>query len=308
MDTMYTPQTTEATPSQPIRVMLVDDQRLVRGGLSMLVNSQPDLQVVMEADDGLAAVDVFDRMLTEGNAPQVILMDVRMPHCDGLEAARRIMERDAQRGAAEGNTTEGKVAERERVRIIMLTTFDMDEYVYAAVRAGASGFLLKDAPPEQLLDAIRTVHRGDAVMAPSATRRLLEHMIPVLDSPAGAPVAPAAPVAAHTDSAPATPPVSGSELPKATFIPAKSFSPADSSHQAEPAQDYPHRELIEQLSPREFEVLGLIACGLSNAEIMRELVLSEATVKTHVSHVLAKLGARDRVQVVIMAYEAGIAH
>ena len=270
--------------TQPIRVMLVDDQRLVRGGLSMLVNSQPDLQVVMEADDGLAAIDVFDRMVSDGQAPQVILMDVRMPHCDGLEAARRILERDGER------------EEDERVRIIMLTTFDIDEYVYSAVRAGASGFLLKDTPPEQLLEAIRTVHRGDAVIAPSATRRLLEQMIPVLDSPA--PATPAAPIAG---SVPANPPAAGSELPKATFIPADSASLA-------PAQDYPHRELIEQLSPREFEVLGLIARGLSNAEITRELVLSEATVKTHVSHVLAKLGARDRVQAVIMAYEAGIAH
>lgn len=270
------PQTT-----QPIRVMLVDDQRLVRGGLSMLVNSQPDLQVVMEADDGLAAIDVFDRMVSEGRAPQVILMDVRMPHCDGLEAARRILERDGER------------EEDERVRIIMLTTFDIDEYVYSAVRAGASGFLLKDTPPEQLLEAIRTVHRGDAVIAPSATRRLLEQMIPVLDSPA--------PVVPTAESVPAIPPAAGSELPKATFIPAEHAS-------FEPVQDYPHRELIEQLSPREFEVLGLIARGLSNAEITRELVLSEATVKTHVSHVLAKLGARDRVQAVIMAYEAGIAH
>ncbi len=276
--------------AQPIRVMLVDDQRLVRGGLSMLVNSQPDLQVVMEADDGLAAIDVFDRMVSEGQAPQVILMDVRMPHCDGLEAARRILERDGER----------EVSEDERVRIIMLTTFDIDEYVYSAVRAGASGFLLKDTPPEQLLEAIRTVHRGDAVIAPSATRRLLEQMIPVLDSPA-----PAAPAA---DSVQATPPAAGSELPKATFIPAKPAIPVDSSYQSEPVADYPHRELIEQLSPREFEVLGLIARGLSNAEITRELVLSEATVKTHVSHVLAKLGARDRVQAVIMAYEAGIAH
>lgn len=282
------PQTT-----QPIRVMLVDDQRLVRGGLSMLVNSQPDLQVVMEADDGLAAIDVFDRMVSEGQAPQVILMDVRMPHCDGLEAARRILERDGER----------EVSEDERVRIIMLTTFDIDEYVYSAVRAGASGFLLKDTPPEQLLEAIRTVHRGDAVIAPSATRRLLEQMIPVLDSPA--PVVPTAPAA---ESVPAIPSVTGSELPKATFIPAEPASPANSSYQSEPVQDYPHRELIEQLSPREFEVLGLIARGLSNAEITRELVLSEATVKTHVSHVLAKLGARDRVQAVIMAYEAGIAH
>ncbi|WP_294632911.1 response regulator transcription factor [uncultured Rothia sp.] len=275
------PQTT-----QPIRVMLVDDQRLVRGGLSMLVNSQPDLQVVMEADDGLAAIDVFDRMVSEGQAPQVILMDVRMPHCDGLEAAHRILERDGER----------EVSEDERVRIIMLTTFDIDEYVYSAVRAGASGFLLKDTPPEQLLEAIRTVHRGDAVIAPSATRRLLEQMIPVLDSPA-----PAAPVVPAAESVPAIPPAAGSELPKATFIPAEHAS-------FEPVQDYPHRELIEQLSPREFEVLGLIARGLSNAEITRELVLSEATVKTHVSHVLAKLGARDRVQAVIMAYEAGIAH
>ena len=272
--------------AQPIRVMLVDDQRLVRGGLSMLVNSQPDLQVVMEADDGLAAIDVFGRMVSEGQAPQVILMDVRMPHCDGLEAARRILERDGER----------EVSEDERVRIIMLTTFDIDEYVYSAVRAGASGFLLKDTPPEQLLEAIRTVHRGDAVIAPSATRRLLEQMIPVLDSPA-----PAAPVAPVADSAQATTPAAGSELPKATFIPAEHAN-------LEPVQDYPHRELIEQLSPREFEVLGLIARGLSNAEITRELVLSEATVKTHVSHVLAKLGARDRVQAVIMAYEAGIAH
>ena len=278
------PQTT-----QPIRVMLVDDQRLVRGGLSMLVNSQPDLQVVMEADDGLAAIDVFDRMVSEGQAPQVILMDVRMPHCDGLEAARRILEHDGER----------EVSEDERVRIIMLTTFDIDEYVYSAVRAGASGFLLKDTPPEQLLEAIRTVHRGDAVIAPSATRRLLEHMIPVLDSPApAAPVVPATPAA---ESVPVIPPAAGSELPKATFIPAEHAS-------FEPVQDYPHRELIEQLSPREFEVLGLIARGLSNAEITRELVLSEATVKTHVAHVLAKVGARDRVQAVIMAYEAGIAH
>lgn len=278
------PQTSAPQTTQPIRVMLVDDQRLVRGGLSMLVNSQPDLQVVMEADDGLAAIDVFDRMVSEGQAPQVILMDVRMPHCDGLEAAHRILERDGER------------EEDERVRIIMLTTFDIDEYVYSAVRAGASGFLLKDTPPEQLLEAIRTVHRGDAVIAPSATRRLLEQMIPVLDSPA--PVVPTAPAA---ESVLAIPSAAGSELPKATFIPAEHAS-------FEPVQDYPHRELIEQLSPREFEVLGLIARGLSNAEITRELVLSEATVKTHVSHVLAKLGARDRVQAVIMAYEAGIAH
>lgn len=174
--------------------------------------------------------------------------------------------------------------------------------MYLGGGAGASGFLLKDTPPEQLLEAIRTVHRGDAVIAPSATRRLLEQMIPVLDSPAPVvPTAPAAPAAPAAESVLAIPSAAGSELPKATFIPAEHAS-------FEPVQDYPHRELIEQLSPREFEVLGLIARGLSNAEITRELVLSEATVKTHVSHVLAKLGARDRVQAVIMAYEAGIAH
>jgi len=217
------PQTSAPQTTQPIRVMLVDDQRLVRGGLSMLVNSQPDLQVVMEADDGLAAIDVFDRMVSEKQAPQVILMDVRMPHCDGLEAAHRILERDGER------------EEDERVRIIMLTTFDIDEYVYSAVRAGASGFLLKDTPPEQLLEAIRTVHRGDAVIAPSATRRLLEQMIPVLDSPT-----PAAPVA---ESVQATPPAAGSEIPKATFIPAEHAS-------FEPVQDYPHRELIARVACR----------------------------------------------------------
>ena len=151
----------------------------------------------------------------------------------------------------------------------MLTTFDVDEYVYAAVRAGASGFLLKDAPPEELLGAIRTIHRGDAVIAPSATRRLLEHMIPVLE--------------VHSEQ--------------------------DSANIAPTSQEEPqllHQELMQTLSPREHEVLRLIAQGLSNVEISRALVLSEATIKTHVSHVLAKLDARDRVQAVIMAYEAGI--
>ena len=149
--------------NEQITVMLVDDQQLVRGGLKMLINSQPDLQVVLEADDGAAAVDSYARMAEEGTAPQVVLMDVRMPIMDGLEAAKSILELNVPDS-----------------RVIMLTTFDVDEYVYAAVRAGASGFLLKDAPPEELLGAIRTIHRGDAVIAPSATRRLLEHMIPVL--------------------------------------------------------------------------------------------------------------------------------
>ena len=231
---------------EKITVMLVDDQQLVRGGLKMLVDSQPDLQVVMEADDGAAAVDSYARLAEQGQAPNIVLMDVRMPVLDGLQAATRILEMHAPQS-----------------HVIMLTTFDLDEYVYSAVRAGASGFLLKDAPPEELLGAVRTVYRGDAVIAPSATRRLLKHMIPVLDT----------------------------------------------SRENAAAQEQPvlqHQELIEQLTPREYEVLKLVAEGLSNSEIGRELVLSEATIKTHVSHVLNKLDARDRVQAVIMAYEAGI--
>ena len=238
--------------NEQITVMLVDDQQLVRGGLKMLINSQPDLQVVLEADDGAAAVDSYARMAEEGTAPQVVLMDVRMPIMDGLEAAKSILELNVPDS-----------------RVIMLTTFDVDEYVYAAVRAGASGFLLKDAPPEELLGAIRTIHRGDAVIAPSATRRLLEHMIPVLE--------------VH------------SEQDSASIAPALQEDP-----------QLLHQELMQTLSPREHEVLRLIAQGLSNVEISRALVLSEATIKTHVSHVLSKLDARDRVQAVIMAYEAGI--
>ena len=230
--------------NEQITVMLVDDQQLVRGGLKMLINSQPDLQVVLEADDGAAAVDSYARMAEEGTAPQVVLMDVRMPIMDGLEAAKSILELNVPDS-----------------RVIMLTTFDVDEYVYAAV--------LKDAPPEELLGAIRTIHRGDAVIAPSATRRLLEHMIPVLE------------VHSEQDSA--------------------SIAPTP---QEEP--QLLHQELMQTLSPREHEVLRLIAQGLSNVEISRALVLSEATIKTHVSHVLSKLDARDRVQAVIMAYEAGI--
>lgn len=235
---------------EKITVMLVDDQQLVRGGLKMLVDSQPDLQVVMEADDGAAAVDSYARLAEQGHAPNIVLMDVRMPVLDGLQAATHILEMHAPQS-----------------HVIMLTTFDLDEYVYSAVRAGASGFLLKDAPPEELLGAVRTVYRGDAVIAPSATRRLLKHMIPVLDT-------------------------------------SRENAAAEAPPQEQPVLQ--HQELIEQLTPREYEVLKLVAEGLSNSEIGRELVLSEATIKTHVSHVLNKLDARDRVQAVIMAYEAGI--
>ncbi|UPO78682.1 response regulator transcription factor [Arthrobacter sp. Helios] len=227
---------------EPIRVALVDDQQLVRGGFKMLINSQPDLTVVAEAGNGAEAVRVLSSVPAD-----VVLMDVRMPGMDGIEATAKILERAAAQ--PEGSTDTG-------IRVVVLTTFDLDEYALSAIRAGASGFLLKDAPPEELLDAIRTVHRGDAVIAPSTTRRLLDHVAPLLREP--------------------TPEVSR------------------------------HAASVETLTPREREVFTLIAGGLSNPEIAATLFLSEATVKTHVGHILAKLGARDRVQAVVIAYETGI--
>lgn len=219
-----------------IRVALVDDQHLVRSGFSMLINSQPDLDVVCQAGNGTEAVSVL-----ASTAADVVLMDVRMPGMDGIEATRRILEQ----------------AQGSGPRIIVLTTFDLDEYALAAIQAGASGFLLKDAPPEELLEAVRTVHRGDAVIAPSTTRRLLEHVAPLLRAPSAA------------------------------------------NERA--------RSLVGTLTTREHEVFTLIAQGRSNTEIASDLFLSEATVKTHVGHILSKLGARDRVQAVVLAYEAGVA-
>lgn len=226
-----------------ISVMLVDDQQLVRSGLAMLVGSQPDLAVVAEASDGAEAVELVRSLVEQGRAPDVVLMDVRMPVLDGIEATAQVLEASPS------------------TRVVMLTTFDIDDYVYAAVQRGASGFLLKDAPPEQLLGAIRTVYEGDAVIAPSATRRLLEQMIPRLE-------------AGHAGGV------------------------------AEPGGVY--AEKLALLTARERELLLLMARGLSNGEMTQELFVSEATVKTHVSHILAKLGARDRVQAVIFAYEAGL--
>ncbi|WP_237233364.1 response regulator [Rothia nasisuis] len=247
--------------NEAIKVMLVDDQQLVRSGLAMLVGSQPDMHVVGEASNGHAALDLAKQLAEQGQSPQVVLMDVRMPVMDGIEATAQLTARYPQ------------------VRIIMLTTFDIDDYVYAAVQGGASGFLLKDAPPEQLLEAVRTVWRGDAVIAPSATKRLLEHMIPHL---AGGLV----PQLGTDDR-------SGASGPTAD-------PGTQGSHQ------HPHSAAIASLTAREHEIFLLMAAGLSNGEIVEELVVSGATVKTHVSHVLAKLGARDRVQAVIMAYEAGL--
>ncbi|WP_269305041.1 response regulator [Aeromicrobium sp. HA] len=217
----------------PIRVALVDDQQMVRAGFRMLVDSQDDLMVVGEAGDGEEAL----RLLAEVEA-DVVLMDVRMPRLDGVEATRRLAPGD------------------EGPRVIVLTTFDLDEYAFAALRAGASAFLLKDAAPPDLLAAIRAVHAGDAVVAPSTTRRLLDHFL----------------------TAPTAPRASGAAADRR----------------------------LESVTEREREVLGLIARGLSNPEIAADLVVSEATVKTHVSRLLAKTGSRDRVHLVLLAFEAGL--
>lgn len=223
--------------TDPIRVALVDDQLLVRSGFRMLINSQPDLEVVAEASNGREALASASL-----SSSDVILMDVRMPELNGIE------------------TTEQLLANRSRnspgPKVIVLTTFDLDEYALSAIQAGASGFLLKDAPPEELLESIRTVYRGDAVIAPSTTRRLLDHVAPMLRR---------------------------STLPNSI-----------------------HMQAVESLTRREREVFELIANGQSNPEIAAGLFLSEATVKTHVGHILAKLNARDRVQAVVIAYETGV--
>ncbi len=222
-----------------LSVLLVDDQELMRMAFRMVIESQPDLSVAGEAANGLEAVARVDAL-----RPDVVLMDVRMPDLDGVQATRRIVDSGSS------------------ARVIILTTFDLDEYVYAALRAGASGFLLKDAQPADLLSAIRAVGSGDAVVAPSITRRLLDTYAHRLGT------------AAEGD-------------------------PAD---RLAPAQ----RQQLEQLTAREREVLLLVARSMSNAEIAERLVLSEATVKSHVGRILAKLDLRDRVQIVVFAYESGL--
>jgi DNA-binding NarL/FixJ family response regulator/class 3 adenylate cyclase len=214
-----------------VRVLIVDDQALVRAGFRMILDAEEGMEVVGEAANGKEAVAEALRL-----RPHVVLMDVRMPEVDGIEATRSLLGR-------EGADT----------RVVMLTTFDMDEYVFDALRAGASGFLLKDVPPEQLVEGIRAVASGDALLAPAITRRVIEEFV---------------------SRPPGTPRVLPQEL--------------------------------EELTPRETEVLTLMARGQSNAEIANTLVVSETTVKTHVAHVLTKLGLRDRVQAVVFAYESGI--
>jgi DNA-binding NarL/FixJ family response regulator len=212
-----------------IRVLLCDDQALVRSGFRLILESREDIAVVGEAEDGREAIELARRV-----DPDVILMDIRMPNVDGVEATRRL------------------VGGGSRARIVVLTTFDLDEYVFESIRAGASGFLLKDVQPAQLVDAIRVVAAGEALLAPTVTRRLLDRF-------------------AHTL----------------------------------PGEEKPPPELAS-LTERELEVLKLLASGLSNAELAERLFLSETTVKSHISSVLRKLGLRDRVQAVVLAYEAGL--
>ena len=218
-----------------LRVLIADDQALVRAGFRMILEAQPGIEVVAEAADGEAAV-----RLSRRHRPDVVLMDVRMPGLDGLEATRRILHAD--RPAQPG----------EPPRVVILTTFDLDEYVYAALQAGASGFLLKDVSPEHLVGAVRIVAVGDALLAPTITRRLVERF--------------------------ARPPTSLETPPGA----------------------------LASLTAREGEVLGLVARGMSNAEIAAALFVAEATVKTHVAAILSKLDLRNRAQLVVFAYESGV--
>jgi DNA-binding NarL/FixJ family response regulator len=213
-----------------IKVLIVDDERMVRAGFRMILDSQPDIAVVGEADDGAMAVDEVMRLV-----PDVVLMDIRMKAVDGLQATRTILARAAR-----------------PPKVVMLTTFDYDEYVYEALKAGASAFLLKDSPPEQLANAVRVVAAGDALLHPSITRRLIE----------------------------------------------------DFAHRPTPRSGTPPE--LTELSGRELEVMHRLARGLSNSEIAGDLHLSEATVKTHVAHILTKLRLRDRTQAVVMAYETGL--
>ncbi|MBT1178238.1 response regulator [Bifidobacterium vespertilionis] len=238
--------------TQTIRVVIADDQELVRAGFGMVINSQADMQVVGQARDGAEAV-----ALAEQSRPDVVLMDVRMPGMDGLEATGRITALD------------------EGIRVIILTTFDLDEYVMAAINAGASGFLLKDTEPETLLSSIRTVYNGNAIIAPSATKRLIERM---MEGGFGAQAQPGQP------------------------DPSRPMHSAQSSQSGRPAQSYTDPELA-LLTDREREVLVEIAHGLSNQEIADKLYVSLPTVKTHVAHLLQKINARDRVQAVVFAYE-----
>lgn len=236
--------------NEVIRVAIADDQELVRAGFAMVINSQKDMQVVAQASNGNEIVEVASK-----ENPDVILMDVRMPNMDGLEATRKILQEDAN-----SNT-----------HIIILTTFDLDEYVMAAIHTGASGFLLKDTEPETLLNSIRTVYQGNAIIAPTATKRLIESMI---------------------------------SKPSNENIASEEENTENASRSKQNANAY--NSYLNDLTDREREVLIEIAHGLSNQEIADKLFISLPTVKTHVAHILGKIDARDRVQAVVFAYENGL--
>jgi len=253
-----------------VTVVIADDQALVRGGFRLILKAA-GIDVLAEAADGEQAVAAVLK-----HRPDVVLMDIRMPGLDGIEATRRIVAAGPSPATGASGATAGPDeldAVHAGPRIIILTTFDLDEYVYAALSAGASGFLLKDVTPEHLVAAVKLVRTGDALLAPSITRRLVERF-------AGRPGGPPAP------SGPFAPP------------PSAVTTPSPRTGAPEPG--------ISALTPRELEVLGLIARGMSNAEIAAKLFLSEATVKTHVARILTKLGLRDRVQAVVLAYESGL--
>lgn len=298
------PGTTPSDSSAPIRVVLVDDQALVRAGFSMVIDSQDDLEVVGQAGDGEEAVAIIARV-----QPDVVLMDVRMPRLNGIQATGRVLAL-ADEGAIRAP------------RIIVLTTFDEDEYALAALRGGASGFLLKDVLPEILLDSIRTVVRGGAVIAPTTTRRLLDTQLFQATQGVGADDAHAATSAAvpsdtvPSDTVPSdTATAAGATAAGATSdaatsaaspSPAAPTSTPPSAPPAPPSLDPERARMLASLTPREREVLALVGQGMSNAEIVDSLVLAEPTVKTHVGRILMKLEARDRVQAVVFAYDAGI--
>ncbi len=263
----------DATDARPIRVLVADDQALVCSGFASIINTQADMQAVGTAATGKEAVELAATL-----RPDVILMDVRMPVMDGIEATRRICSAKTDSPSPHSSP-----------RVIILTTFDLDEYVMSAILAGASGFLLKDTEPESLLSSIRTVHEGNAIIAPTATKRLLEHMVANSHTPA----TPALDAGRqHIPSAVPTDPPTGTPA----------VTPAAGRHPAQAAEGY-HDAELDSLTAREREILIEIAHGLSNQEIAAKLFISMPTVKTHVTHILQKTHAHDRVQAAVFAYE-----
>lgn len=282
--------------SRSIRVIIADDQELVRAGFAMVIGSQPDMEVVGQASDGAQAV-----ALAESLHPDVVLMDVRMPGMDGIEATSRITSLSA---APDDATASAESADDRPTRVIILTTFDLDEYVMAAINAGASGFLLKDTEPETLLNSIRTVFQGNAIIAPSATKRLIEKMMQDGYAQHGSLTGDVARSGAVYGSAVGVSGgAAGNGAGSMTGIPSPAGAASDGSNTSRPAYTDPELNL---LTDREREVLVEIAHGLSNQEIADKLFISLPTVKTHVAHILAKINARDRVQAVVFAYDNGL--